>query len=56
MRSLSVATSMPSKVTVPLSGSCSVAIVRISEDLPAPFGPSRPNMPGGTSSETSRNA
>src|SRR5690349_20567884 len=31
-------------------------MVRISEDLPAPFGPSSPNMPAGTSSETSSKA
>src|SRR5258708_648771 len=29
---------------LPESGSCSVAMVRMSELLPAPFGPSRPNM------------
>src|SRR5205085_2330057 len=28
----------------------------MSVDLPAPFGPSRPNIPGGISSETLRNA
>ena len=49
---LSRSTSMPSKVMAPESGSCRVAMVRISVDLPAPFGPSRPNMPGGISSET----
>ena len=38
---------------VPASASCSVASVRISVDLPAPFGPSRPNMPVGIVSETS---
>ncbi len=32
---------------VPASGSCNVASVRISVDLPAPFGPSSPNMPVG---------
>ena len=31
----------------PSSGSCSVAIVRINVDLPAPFGPSSPNIPCG---------
>ncbi len=36
-------------VALPLSASCKVARVRISEDLPAPFGPSRPNMPRGMS-------
>src|SRR5438093_9031092 len=36
---------MPPKVMVPVSGSWSVAIMRISVDLPAPFGPSRPYMP-----------
>ena len=47
---------MPSKLMVPLSGSWSVAMVRISEDLPAPFGPSSPNIPAGISSETLRSA
>jgi hypothetical protein len=32
------------EVIVPESGSCSVAIVRISELFPAPFGPTSPNM------------
>ena len=41
---------------MPASGSCSVAMMRISVDLPAPFGPSRPNMPGGIASETSSSA
>src|SRR5262249_24844750 len=35
---------MPSRWIVPESGSCRVATVRISVLLPAPFGPSRPNM------------
>ncbi len=35
---------MPSRVIEPESGSCSVATVRISELLPAPLGPTRPNM------------
>ena len=30
---------------VPVSGCCSVAMVRMSVDFPAPFGPSSPNMP-----------
>jgi hypothetical protein len=47
---------MPSNITVPASGSCNVAMVRMSDDLPAPFGPSRPNMPAGICSETLRNA
>ncbi len=38
--------------TLPESGCCSVAMVRMSVDLPAPFGPSRPNIPAGISSET----
>src|SRR5450830_674317 len=38
---------------LPLSGSCKVAMVRISEDLPAPFGPSKPNIPLGISRLTS---
>jgi hypothetical protein len=37
----------------PWSGSWSVAIIRISVDLPAPFGPSNPNMPRGIVSVTS---
>ena len=41
---------------VPESGCCSVAIVRIRVDLPAPFGPSNPNMPSGIVSETSFSA
>ena len=41
---------------LPLSGSCSVAIVRISVLLPAPFGPRSPNMPVGMRIETSRSA
>ena len=40
----------------PLSGSCSVAIVRISVLLPAPFVPSSPNMPVGIRSDTSCSA
>ncbi len=36
--------SMPSRVMEPESGSCSVATVRISVLLPAPLGPSSPNM------------
>src|SRR5438067_2855774 len=40
----------------PASASCSVAIVRINVDLPAPFGPSSPNMPVGIVSETSCSA
>src|SRR6185437_8760196 len=36
----------------PASGSWSVAMVRMSELLPAPLGPSRPNMPPPTVSET----
>src|SRR5687768_14858297 len=36
----------PSRIE-PVSGSWSVAMVRISVDLPAPFGPRRPNMPRG---------
>ena len=37
---------MPLNVIVPVSASCSVAIVRMSDDLPAPFGPNSPNIPG----------
>ena len=40
------------KAADPLSGACSVARVRISVDLPAPLGPSKPNMPLGMSSVT----
>src|SRR5262245_41148106 len=40
---------MPLNVMDPRSGCCSVAIVRIRVDLPAPLGPSSPNMPLGTS-------
>jgi hypothetical protein len=47
---------MPSSVAVPLSASCSVASVRIRLDLPAPFGPSSPNMPAGIVNDTSRSA
>jgi hypothetical protein len=43
---------------VPAVGAWSVATVRISVDLPAPLGPSRPNMPRGidrlTSSSSAR--
>src|SRR5580658_7332606 len=35
---------MPSRSIEPESGSCKVATVRMSELLPAPFGPNRPNM------------
>ena len=38
------------------SALCSVASVRISVDLPAPLGPSRPNMPGATMSDTRSSA
>src|SRR5580693_5666836 len=44
MAFFSFRTSMPSRKIVPLSGSCRVATVLMSVDLPAPFGPSRPNM------------
>ena len=40
----------------PASGCCSVATVRMSDDLPAPFGPSSPNIPGGIDSATSSRA
>src|SRR2546421_460121 len=43
-------------VIEPVSGSCSVAIVRISVDLPAPLGPRRPNIPRGISRSMSRRA
>ena len=43
---------MPSSWMAPASGSCSVAMVRMRELLPAPLGPRRPNMPLPTVSET----
>src|SRR5678816_2724885 len=43
-------------VIEPVSGSCSVAIVRISVDLPAPLGPRRPYIPRGMSRLTLRRA
>src|SRR3954453_5781631 len=43
-------------VMEPKSGSCSVAIVRMSVDLPAPLGPRRPYIPRGMSRLTLRNA
>ncbi len=43
---------MPLSAIEPESGSCSVATVRIRVDLPAPLGPSRPNIPFGISSDT----
>ena len=45
----------PSQIS-PLSGSCKVAMVRMSVDLPAPLGPSSPYMPCGMVSETSSSA
>ena len=47
---------MSPSAAVPESAPCSVASVRISVDLPAPLGPSSPNMPGGTVSETRSSA
>ena len=41
---------------VPVSGSWSVAMVRMRVDLPAPLGPNSPNMPLGIERETSRSA
>jgi hypothetical protein len=43
---------MSPKLMEPLSGSWSVAMVRIRVDLPAPLGPSKPNIPAGMRSET----
>src|SRR5215218_4387896 len=40
---------MSPSVIEPVSGSCSVAMVRISVDLPAPLGPRRPYIPRGMS-------
>src|SRR5580704_18574116 len=48
--------SSPSSVAVPVSGSSKVARIFMKVDLPAPFGPISPNMPGGISSETPRRA
>jgi hypothetical protein len=39
-----------------VSGSINVARIFIKVDLLAPFGPSKPNIPGEISSETPRNA
>ena len=47
---------MSPKRIAPAVGICSVAMQRISVDLPAPLGPSRPNMPRGTSSVTPSSA
>ena len=49
-------TSMSPRRMLPASGSCSVARMRISVDLPAPFGPSRPYMPAGMVRVTSFSA
>src|SRR5690242_4732993 len=46
----------PPSVMEPASGSCSVAIVRMSVDLPAPLGPRRPYIPRGMSRLTLRSA
>ena len=47
---------MSPSVMLPESGSWSVASVRISVDLPAPFGPRSPYMPAGIVRETSSSA
>ena len=39
-------------VIAPVSGSCSVAMVRIREDFPAPLGPNSPNIPLSRVSDT----
>src|SRR3954466_6735702 len=49
-------TSISLNVTLPESGSCSVARIRINVDLPAPLGPSSPNMPRGIVRDTSLSA
>src|SRR5688500_9265961 len=49
-------TSISSNRMRPELGICSAATQRISVNLPAPFGPSRPNMPRGTSSVTDSRA
>jgi hypothetical protein len=38
-------TSTPSQTTVPALGRATVARIRISDDFPAPFGPTRPTTP-----------
>src|SRR5271165_1134891 len=48
----SASTSIPSRSIDPASGSCSVAMVRMSELFPAPFGPSSPNITFPIESET----
>src|SRR5687767_7197174 len=45
--------SAPFQVTCPSVGRVMVARMRMSVDLPAPFGPSRPSTPGPSSSEKS---
>src|SRR3954471_10532815 len=46
-------TSKPLMTTVPLVGGSSVVIIRISVDLPAPLGPSRPKIsPASTANDT----
>jgi hypothetical protein len=47
---------MSLKRMLPAVGVCSVATSRISVDLPAPFGPSSPNITRGTSSVTPSSA
>src|SRR6185312_12492011 len=47
---------MSPSLMLPSSGSCSVAMVRINVDLPAPFGPRRPNRPRGMSRLTALRA
>jgi hypothetical protein len=47
---------MPPNRIEPAVGTCSVATHRISVDLPAPLGPSNPNMPRGMVSVTSSSA
>jgi len=50
-------TSKPATFAVPVVGSSSVVSMRISVDLPAPFGPSRPKIsPCSTSNDTSSSA
>ena len=47
---------MSPNLIVPAVGSCSVATVRIKVDLPAPLGPSSPNIPRGMDRVTSSKA
>src|SRR5688572_11095020 len=56
MASFCLTTSISPSEALPLSGSCSVARMRMSVDLPAPLGPSSPYIPDGIVSVTSLSA